>query len=213
MLTYPGVYVVEVEQTAKPIEGVSTSVNDVTLWSVVRELRNRLPDFTPTPINNESDPSVALLEIFSWITELLISRLEQTERAIPYASRLVAGALALISTNNEVLPCGVLKCVRFFPKPLGRSNSKPSIPYLAVGFVISSDDPEQKRRVLINCPSISSDAVWARIVKPLVSDADVLLPDTGDEVLVAFEPGSFSSPYVIGSLWGDGSPPESTSHT
>ena len=37
------------------------------------------------------------------------------------------------------------------------------------------------------------------------------LPEPGDEVLVAFEQGEFSRPYVIGQLWdGKEAPPESS---
>jgi hypothetical protein len=73
----------------------------------------------------------------------------------------------------------------------------------AVGVILSVDDPDRKKRLLVSCPSIGPDAVWARVIKPFVSREDAILPNAGEEVLVAFERGETSSAYVLGSLWND----------
>lgn len=54
--------------------------------------------------------------------------------------------------------------------------------------------------------------VWARLAVPMAGNnrGTWLIPDVGDEVLVAFEAGDPRHPFVIGSLWnGSDSPPES----
>ncbi len=52
---------------------------------------------------------------------------------------------------------------------------------------------------------------WARIATAMAGNdrGTFLMPEVGDEVLVAFEKGSFGNPYVIGFLWnGKDTPPE-----
>jgi uncharacterized protein involved in type VI secretion and phage assembly len=50
-------------------------------------------------------------------------------------------------------------------------------------------------------PSVGHDASWAQIVTPLIAAAAVVMPEIGDEVLVAFEHGCAQRPYVLGTLW------------
>lgn len=53
--------------------------------------------------------------------------------------------------------------------------------------------------------------VWARLCVPMAGNdrGTWLIPDVGDEVLVAFEAGDPRRPIVIGSLWnGSDAPPE-----
>jgi phage baseplate assembly protein V len=52
---------------------------------------------------------------------------------------------------------------------------------------------------------------WARVATAMAGNdmGTFLMPEVGDEVLVAFDHGDFNSPYVIGSLWnGKDKPPE-----
>lgn len=52
---------------------------------------------------------------------------------------------------------------------------------------------------------------WARIATAMAGNdrGTFLMPEVDDEVLVAFEKGSFEHPYVIGFLWnGQDKPPE-----
>jgi uncharacterized protein involved in type VI secretion and phage assembly len=50
---------------------------------------------------------------------------------------------------------------------------------------------------------------WARIATPMsgIASGVSMLPQIGDEVLVAFEQGDVNVPYVIGSLWNGFAPP------
>jgi len=52
---------------------------------------------------------------------------------------------------------------------------------------------------------------WARIATAMSGNGrgTFLMPEVNDEVLVAFEKGSFQHPYIIGFLWnGHDTPPE-----
>jgi len=77
-------------------------------------------------------------------------------------------------------------------------------------------DPKGQGRVRVKLPwAPDADGgfeVWARLAVPMAGNnrGSWLVPDVGDEVLVAFEAGDPRRPYVIGSLWnGSDSPPES----
>jgi uncharacterized protein involved in type VI secretion and phage assembly len=70
---------------------------------------------------------------------------------------------------------------------------------IALGVVLDNQDPDQKQRVRIRCPAISNTQhIWAKVVTPFVSKPEILMPEIGDEVVVAFEQGSIDSPYVLG---------------
>jgi Type VI secretion system/phage-baseplate injector OB domain len=60
---------------------------------------------------------------------------------------------------------------------------------VAVGVVVSTEDSDGLGRVPVRCPSVGHDASWAQIVTPLIAAAAVVMPEIGDEVLVAFEHG------------------------
>jgi hypothetical protein len=97
---YPGVYVEE-HDTAKPILGVSTSIDNLTTRSLASELREIVlridPDWTD---HNTSDPGVTVLEVLAWIAETVIYR----ANAIPEQGRRAAErAAAALATLSE--PC------------------------------------------------------------------------------------------------------------
>jgi len=78
-------------------------------------------------------------------------------------------------------------------------------------------DPDGQGRVRVRLPwspdSEGSDyQAWARLATLMAGDnrGSWFIPDTGDEVLVAFEAGDPRRPYVVGALWnGRDAPPES----
>ena len=74
----PGVYVAEVALSARPIEGVSTSTANFVGPEVIgrlQQLVNQIPrDWTDL---NDNDPGIALVELFAWLTELMIYRVQQ----------------------------------------------------------------------------------------------------------------------------------------
>jgi phage baseplate assembly protein V len=81
-------------------------------------------------------------------------------------------------------------------------------------IVVSSDDPNQLGRVQIKLPHMSDDTAgpWARVVALMAGNdrGTFFLPEQGDEVLVAFENGDPSRPYILGGLWNSSDAPPDT---
>ncbi len=84
---------------------------------------------------------------------------------------------------------------------------------VAPAIVTNNQDPEGLGRVKVRFQWLSdnNETDWIRVTT-LMSGRDkgtFFLPETGDEVLVAFEHGDINHPYVIGSLWNNAAqPPE-----
>jgi phage baseplate assembly protein gpV len=82
---------------------------------------------------------------------------------------------------------------------------------VVTGKVINLLDPLTLGRVQVQLPFIDSSDLspWARIATPLAGSMAgfYFIPQIGDEVLVAFEHGDVSTPYVIGGLWSSQAPP------
>lgn len=79
--------------------------------------------------------------------------------------------------------------------------------------VTSLIDPKFLGRIKVSFPWLSNqvDSAWARIATAWAggSRGTYLLPEVGDEVLVAFRHGDLKHPYIIGFLWNDEDrPPE-----
>lgn len=83
---------------------------------------------------------------------------------------------------------------------------------VVTGIVTNNQDPDGLGRVKVKLPRISGEdeSNWARIAS-LMAGKDrgaFFLPEVEDEVLVAFEFGDISRPYVLGALWnGVDTPP------
>lgn len=75
----------------------------------------------------------------------------------------------------------------------------------AIGTVTNVKDPEKAGRVKVKLPTVSDadESAWARVVAPGAGNKRGLhlMPDVGDEVLVAFIGGDFSHPVVLGGIW------------
>jgi len=72
-------------------------------------------------------------------------------------------------------------------------------------IVTSAKDPDQLGRVKIKLPWLadSYESWWARTVQPGAGKdrGAAVLPEVGDEVLVAFAQGDLEHPYVLGGLY------------
>jgi len=94
-----------------------------------------------------------------------------------------------------------------------RSNTVNGV---ALGIVTDNKDPENMGRVKIKLPWLSEQDVthWVRIATLMAGKerGSYFIPEVGDEVLVAFDHGDISHPYVIGALWNKAdAPPENNS--
>lgn len=75
---YPGVYVEDIEAGTKPIDGVSVSIDEDRLRSLVAALQQTVSAHLPGWKNlNESDPGVTLLQLVAWLATALANRAEQ----------------------------------------------------------------------------------------------------------------------------------------
>lgn len=100
---------------------------------------------------------------------------------------------------------------------LGLSGGEPSrrINGVVVAVVTDAQDPETLGRVKLRFPWLSEtyESTWARVASAGAGPDRglVVVPEVGDEVLVAFEDGDPSAPYVLGGLWnGQDAPPAHT---
>lgn len=97
------------------------------------------------------------------------------------------------------------------PRPGERERIAGVVP----GLVSNNQDPDSLGRVKVRFawPDGGNpvETGWARVLGPGAGDTRglYLLPEVGDEVLVAFERGDPRLPYVLGGLWStNASPPE-----
>ena len=75
----------------------------------------------------------------------------------------------------------------------------------AIGTVTNVKDPDKTGRIKVKLPTISDkdESAWARVLAPGAGKTRglQLMPDVGDEVLVAFVGGDAANPVVLGGLW------------
>jgi len=116
----------------------------------------------------------------------------------------------LVATSTHILRSGGYE-TRFANSPahtlLGTlGNTPPSFAaQLVLGLVTNNDDPEGLGRVRVSYPALGSDVegAWARIAAVSAGNERglLMLPVPGEEVLIGFEHGDTTRPYVLGSLF------------
>lgn len=83
---------------------------------------------------------------------------------------------------------------------------------VAVALVCDNKDDSGQARVRVSYPwhVTPHQSYWARVVSPMAGAKRglYLVPEVGDEVLVAFDRGDVRFPYILGALWNgqDGAP-------
>lgn len=87
----------------------------------------------------------------------------------------------------------------------GGSSASNSIDGVVIGLVDDVNDPDQGCRVRIRFPWLDDTYVsdWSRVVAAGAGKdrGTVIMPEVGDEVLVAFDQGDMRRPYVLGGLY------------
>lgn len=85
------------------------------------------------------------------------------------------------------------------------------IPGVASAIVGSVDDPEQLGRVQVNFDWMpdAPNSFWAPVAAPMAGAkrGAFFMPEVGDEVLVSFDHGDVSHPFVLGYCWNSPDPP------
>lgn len=85
---------------------------------------------------------------------------------------------------------------------------------VAVGIVTQNQDSLGRVKVSFPWRDHAGESNWARVAAPMAgADRGAWFnPEVGDEVLVAFERGEITQPYVLGQLWnGQDLPPTTNS--
>lgn len=75
---------------------------------------------------------------------------------------------------------------------------------VVIGIVSkTTGDPMSLNRILVDFPTLQVSSAWARVASFAAGPnrGAFFLPQENDEVLIAFEGGDVSRPYVIGVLW------------
>lgn len=92
------------------------------------------------------------------------------------------------------------------------ANSAAALPGVVNAVVTAAKDPENQGRVKVKFPVLSDnyESWWARTVQAGAGAGRgaVVLPEVGDEVLVAFGHGSFQQPFVLGGLFNGKDKPD-----
>jgi len=100
---FPGVFLTEVAFSAKPIEGVSTSNSDLAGVIPVERLAQEATVTPPAWTEaNESDPGLALPELFAWLGESIVYRTQLNRgHLVPHTviGTGVASELSVISNR------------------------------------------------------------------------------------------------------------------
>ncbi len=87
----------------------------------------------------------------------------------------------------------------------------PRIDGVVVGLVTNNKDPDNKGRVKVKIPMLTqeTESDWVRIAQPMAGkeNGTLIIPEVNDEVLIAFQLGDISQPFIVGSLWNDKNKP------
>jgi uncharacterized protein involved in type VI secretion and phage assembly len=88
------------------------------------------------------------------------------------------------------------------------------VPGVVSGIVSSVDDPANLGRIQVQFDWMDGapQSTWARIAAPMAGGqyGAFFMPEPNDEVLVSFDQGDVSSPYVVGFCWSGADQPPTT---
>jgi uncharacterized protein involved in type VI secretion and phage assembly len=94
-------------------------------------------------------------------------------------------------------------------------GSRQRIAGVVLAEVTDIDDPQRLGRVKVRFAWLSQqvESAWAQVATAWAGSnrGSYLLPEVGDEAVVAFRHGSLQHPYILGFLWSEtAQPPEAT---
>ena len=126
-----------------------------------------------------------------------------------------AGKYVLTSTRHEFAPefgyrtlfsaSNASERSLFGTAGAAAARARPEVSGVVPAIVTSVQDPEHRGRVKIKLPWLADtyESWWARTVQPGAGEdrGAAVLPEVGDEVLVAFEQGDLGHPYILGGLY------------
>jgi len=84
---------------------------------------------------------------------------------------------------------------------------------IIIAQVTNLEDPENLGRIKVKYPSLDGqESDWASLVSQMAGSerGSFFRPEVGDTVLVGFEKGEARHPYILGSVWNQGSKPPAT---
>jgi phage protein D len=106
-------------------------------------------------------------------------------------------------------------------RPIGDAGASPAPRTwrhsVVVAKVTNNDDPDQLGRVRVSYPALGEEheGWWARMTGPSAGGKRgmLMLPQVGDEVLLAFEHDDETRPVVLGAVWGGQQKPQDLAHS
>ncbi|MEO0423490.1 MAG: phage baseplate assembly protein V [Pseudomonadota bacterium] len=85
---------------------------------------------------------------------------------------------------------------------------------VVIATVVANEDPEAQGRVEVRFPWLGEDSPtrWATVATAMAgaNRGSFVMPEVGDEALVAFEHGDFDHPYIVGFTWNPQHTPPAT---
>lgn len=83
-----------------------------------------------------------------------------------------------------------------------------------IGVVTNVDDPQGEGRVRVRLPHLGegSELYWASVAAPMAGPdyGFFVMPEIGDETVVAFERGDVQFPFILGFVWNTRNKPPTT---
>jgi phage protein D/phage baseplate assembly protein gpV len=215
-------------QTKQTIMASADRPEQITEIGIARE--QVVEAFDGADIHVATEP-VKSMEEGNAVAQALLDKLANgyiaAEGAAPGNPRIKAGAMVnvkgvgtsfsgtyRVATSTHLLRGGSSYVTQFANSPtntvLGAvGNGAPAQPqfgaHLVLGIVTNTNDPLDMGRVRVNYPALGSEieGAWARIATAAAGKERgmLMLPMVGEEVLVGFEHGDTTRPYVLGSLF------------
>ena len=145
----------------------------------------------------------------------LVTRALHRYRADEYSVHFWAGGGNGMMTITDLLKSGVGSNGASVVGLAGKGAGRPAFNGVMVGVVTNNNDPWGMGRVKVQFPTLGNppiESYWCRLASFEAGPGKgaAYLPEAGDEVVVAFQNGDPTFPYVIGCVWnGTDNPPKS----